>query len=395
MPQEWTNWSGSLRFTPGSVETPANEEELREIVLRAADQGRTVRVAGAGHSSTPLVETEHALVSMERFKGLASHDPERNEATVRSGLMLKEAGAIFRELNLSMANLGDVDLQSLVGAIGTGTHGTGKDLNILSSHLIGGRMVTGAGEIVPFDIEDDPELVKALRVSLGSLGIFTELRLRLLPAFKLERKEWCTHIEGCLAHLDELIEGNRNFDFYWYPRSDEAKLRTLNPPSEGMRDIPYATLQKEMRGFSHEVIPRHRDLKFDEMEYFLPREAAPECFLKVRRRVRERWRKKVAWRVLYRTVAADDYYLSAATGRESATISLHHNAGLPFWDYFKDIEPILLDYGGRPHWAKKHTRRAGELRSMYPRWDEFMALRRRMDPDGVLLNPYLRELFGE
>ncbi len=395
MPQEWSNWSGSLTFTPGSVEMPADEDDLRAIVLQAAEEGRSVRVVGAGHSSTPLVATEHVLVSMERFQGVVAHDAQKNEVTVRSGLTLKEAGRTFHDLGLAMANLGDVDLQTLVGAIGTGTHGTGKDLNILSSHLVGGRMVTGGGPIVSFDIEDDPELVNMLRVSLGTLGIFTELRLRLLPAYELERKEWCTHIEGCLAHLDELIEGNRNFDFYWYPRSDEAKLRTLNEPGQGMQDIPYATLQKEMRGHSHEVIPRHRELKFDEMEYFLPREAGPECFSKVRRRIRERWRKDIVWRVLYRTVAADDYHLSAATGRESATISLHHNAGLPFWDYFKDIEPIFRDFGGRPHWAKKHTMRAEELRTMYPGWDEFLRMRKCLDSDGVLLNPYLRELFGE
>jgi FAD/FMN-containing dehydrogenase len=394
VPRQWSNWSGSLIFTPGEVARPASEEDLCALVGRAAERGQTVRVAGAGHSSTPLVATKHVLVSMERFQGLVSHDPGTNRATVRAGMMLKEAGRTFHGLGLAMANLGDVDLQALVGAIGTGTHGTGKDLQILSAHLIGGRMVTGRAEAVDFGIEGQPGLVNAVRVSLGALGILTELRLQLLPVYELERKEWCTHIEGCLFHLDELIEGNRNFDFYWYPRSDQAKLRTLNTPGLGMRDIPYAALEKELRGFSHEVIPRQRELRFDEMEYFLPREAAPECFRAVRRRVRERWVRDVAWRVLYRTVAADDFLLSAASGRDSATISLHHNAGLPFEDYFEDIEPILLDHGGRPHWAKKHTLLADRLRPLYPRWDDFTALRQELDPEGVFLNPYLRGLFG-
>ncbi|EMG36867.1 FAD/FMN-dependent dehydrogenase [Desulfocurvibacter africanus PCS] len=394
MPREWSNWSGSLRFTPGSVETPADEQELRALVIQAGEDGRSVRVAGAGRSSTPLAATEHVLVSMEHFQGLVTHDAQENEVTVRAGITLKRAGRIFHDLGLAMANPGDADPQSLAGAVGTGAHGTGKDLRILSSHLVGGRMVTGGGPIVAFDIEDDIEFVNMLRVSLGTLGIFTELRLRLLPAFELERREWCTHIEGCLAHLDELIEGNRNFDFYWYPRSDEAKLRTLNPPGQGMRDIPYATLRKETRGYSHELIPRHRKLKFDEMEYFLPRKAGPECFREMRRRVRERWRKDAAWRVLYRTVAADDYHLSPATGRDSATISLHHKAGLSFKDAFEDIEPIFRHFGGRPHWAKQHSLRAEELRPMYPGWEEFLRMRKCLDPDGVLLNPYLRELLG-
>lgn len=395
MTQEWSNWSGSLRFKPGAIERPRDADELAGLVRRAAGSGKCVRVAGAGHSSTPLVETEGVLVSLERMTGLVSCDPEKKTATVRAGTMLREAGALFHEHGLSMTNLGDVDMQCLAGAISTGTHGTGKSLNVLTSHLVGGRMVTGTGEEIAFDAERDPDFLKAARVSLGALGIFTELRLQLLPAYELERREWCTHIDRCMAHLDELIGGNRNFDFYWYPRCDLAKLRTLNPPGEGTQDIPYATLEKSGRGFSHEILPRERKLRFDEMEYFFEREAAPECFREVRRRVKARWRRDIAWRVLYRTVAADDFWLSAATGRDSATLSLHHNAGLPFEDYFRDIEPIFLDYGGRPHWAKKHNLRAAGLRPMYGRWDEFMALRRRMDPRGVFLNPYLRELFGE
>jgi FAD/FMN-containing dehydrogenase len=391
---EWTNWSGSLRFRPGRVETPSNEEELSSIITRAASEGSNVRVAGAGHSSSPLVETEDILISMEKFKEFEIHDREKGEVTIGAGMMLREANKKFLQTGLALENLGDVDLQSLVGAIGTGTHGTGKRLHILSNHLVGGRMIDGTGDIREFSLEDDPDFLLAARVSLGSLGIFTSLRLSLFPAFRLHRLEWCTLIDECMANLDQLVEENRNFDFYWYPRSDEAKLRTLNPPDKDHEEIPYARCVKEMSGWSSEVIPRERELKFDEIEFFFPYESGPDCFREVRKRIRERHRKNVAWRVLYRTIASDDAYLSGAHGRDSVTISLHHNNTLPYDEYFRDIEPIFRAYGGRPHWGKKHYLTAPDLGPLYPMWDRFLEMRRKTDPDGVFLNPYLRELLG-
>jgi FAD/FMN-containing dehydrogenase len=391
MAKEWSNWSGSLRFTPATHATPADEEELQYLVRRAGAEGKTVRVGGAGHSSTPLVRTEDILVSMERITGVVHQDGDT--VTIRSGMMLKEANQAFLELGLALENLGDVDLQALVGAIGTGTHGTGKRLRIISNHLVGGKLVNGKGEIVEFSLEGDPDLTLAARVSLGTLGIFTELKLKLIPAFKLHRREWCTHIEDCMANLDRLVEGNRNFDFYWYPRSDEAKLRTLNPPGEGPEDIPYAWCQKEKEGWSGDVIPRARDNKFDEIEFWLPAENGPACFEEVRQRIKAVHRREVGWRVLYRTVAGDDAFLSGAHGRDTATVSMHHNASLPHDSFFRDIEPILLKHGGRPHWGKKHYRTAKDLRPLYPKWDRFQEIRREMDPDGVFLNDHLRSIF--
>jgi FAD/FMN-containing dehydrogenase len=219
----------------------------------------------------------------------------------------------------------------------------------------GVRFVNGLGEIREVTFQDDPDFIRAARVSLGTLGIFVRLKLKLLPAFQLRRREWCTRVDDCLAHLEELIENNRNFDFYWYPRNDLAKLCTWNLPGEGTGDIPYAKKVEDYFGWSYEVLTKKRELKFDEMEYYLPAESGQACFKEVRERVKERHRKYVGWRVLYRTLAPDDAYLSGAYGRQTVTISIHQNASLPFRDYFDDIEPIFRKYGGRPHWAKKHS----------------------------------------
>lgn len=310
MRHEWSNWSGSLRFAPARILEPTSEDELAHHVRQAAAAGWTVRVVGAGHSSSPLVETRDSLVSLTKLRGMESHDAAADEAVIRGGATLAEAGRELFTVGLALPNLGDVDVQTVAGAIGTGTHGTGRTLPNLAMTLVGGRFVTATGEIIPFSIEHDRDLVRAMRVSLGALGILTALRLRLVPAFRLLRREWCAQVDDCLAHLDELVATNRNFDFYWYPRSDEVKLRTLNPPAATPEDIPYARLVEEKSDWSHEIISKTRELRFEEMEYALPAAAGPACFQEVRRRIKERHRQHVGWRVLYRTVAADDAYLS-------------------------------------------------------------------------------------
>lgn len=390
MQREWVNWSGSLRFVPGEIARPRSEEDAAKIVRHAAEQRRVVRVAGAGHSSSPLVQTDDVLLSLEHLQGVESHDASRCEAVVRAGTILKDAGEDLFAPGLALHNLGDVNVQTVVGAVSTGTHGSGKTLQNLATALIGGRMITASGDIreIPSD------QILAFRSALGSLGIFTAVRLKLLPAFQLRRLEMCTSVNDCMEHLDELAADNRNLDFYWYPRSDEVKLRTMNPPDKARPHPSYARVVEDKTGWSHEIISKKRELRFEEIEYALPADAGPACFQEVRRRVRETHRREVAWRVLYRFVAADEAWLSTAHGRDTVTISLHHNAGLPFREYFDDIEPVFRSFGGRPHWGKRHSLKSEQLRSLYPQWDAFQRTRRELDPDGVFQNDYLKTLLG-
>lgn len=396
MPKVWSNWSGSLKFTPGKLIHPKNEKELQREVFRAIDKKQKIRVVGAGHSSSPLVVTDELLISLEHFKTVERIDREQLQAWTGTGLTVKEGGTELLKHDLSFHNTGDVDIQYLAGAISTGTHGTGTGLQNLSSMLSGCRMICADGEIREYTVEKDGEdLFKAMRVSLGTLGIMTSMRLNLLPAFKLERREWCTHTDHCMANLHELMDQNRNFDFYWYPRSDLVKLRVLNEPGKGMQDISYGQLQQEYSGWAIEVLPKERSLKFDEMEYALPLEAGPECFSEVRKMIKEKYRRNVAWRVLYRTVKADDFYISPCSGRDTVTISLHQNAGYPIMDFFRNIEPVFLHYGGRPHWGKKHTLKAEDISKCYPKLNDFLRVREKMDPEGIYINEHLsKQIFN-
>jgi FAD/FMN-containing dehydrogenase len=392
---EWTNWSGSLKFNVSQFYKPASEEELQQLVRDCYINGKKLKLAAAGHSSSPLVQTPDTLVHLHHFKKLQHVDAEKQTVTFQSGITVHEANSELQKLTLALFNTGDVDVQTLAGAIATGTHGTGKYLQNLASILDGVRMIDYQGDIKIFTQQQHPDVMRAMRVSLGALGIFTEITVKVKPLFKLQRVELCTDVETCLENFDELARENRNMDFYWYPRSDEVKIRILNEPGKGMRHYNFRyTCNDREEGWVGEILPRKRDLKFDETEYALPAENGIACFLDIRKRIKEKHRKEVAWRVLVRTIAADDNYLSPHHGRESIAISVHHNAGLPFDELFKDLEPIFRAYNGRPHWAKKHFQSARHLAPLYPEWDKFQQIRKQLDPEGFFMNDHLRNLLN-
>lgn len=392
------NWSGSVSFTPHETVHPADEAEVVERVRRAAEEGTGIRPVGSGHSSSRIMVTPDTLMSLDRLTGVTDHDTEARRAKVLPGTGLEDLGDQLAEHGLAMENLGDVDYQAIAGAIGTGTHGTGEHLGNLSSTLVGGRLVTGTGEVLPFGedagADADDDLLRAVQVSLGALGVLTSLTLRLVPAYDLHRRNWKTPIDWALEHFDELSAVNRHLDVYWYPRSDIAQVRTMNPPGEEPGLVPPGELHREETGPGHHIITNQREIVFEEIEYMLPREVALEVFGQVRRRVLERHREQVAWRVLLRTVAADRSMLSPFYERDTMTIALLHNTSLPYEEYFFDIEPILLEAGGRPHWGKKHTCTHEDLAPMYSEWDAFARWRAELDPHGVFASDDLDRLLG-
>lgn len=391
MAKKWKNWSESIQFTPQEKVNPKNEEEVRKVILRAKKEGKQIRTVGAGHSSVPLVVTDKIFMSLEKLKGMVDYDSSNSRVIMLSGTDIKEAGKLLIQHNLSMHNTGDVDMQFLGGAFGTGTHGSGIKLQNLSGMIKGCRLIDGNGEIHELT-EDDPEELNAAKVSLGALGVITQFTLQTEPAEKYSRQEFWAHIEPCMENLDALIEENDIFDFYWYPRNDLVKLRMCNRIEDKVQELPFGRPAKEEAGWLYQILPQNRDLKYEEMEYFLPIEAGPACLQEIRQRIKDKHRHYVGWRVLYRTIAADEVYLSPSYGQDSVSIAILQNHELEYQSYFDDIEPIFRAYGGRPHWGKKHSLVASELRDLYPKWQDFMKLRREFDPDGIFLNDYLKQI---
>jgi FAD/FMN-containing dehydrogenase len=310
---------------------------------------------------------------------------------VRAGTKLSALGRELFALGLALENLGDVDVQALGGALATGTHGTGRTLPNLSARVSGLRLLLADGSLRVLRAEDDAETLAAARVSLGALGVVSAVRIDCMPAYRLHERTSRMPIETCLASLAERVAASRHFEFFWYPARDFAETKTLEPtelPPDAVAGRKY-----ERIGWSHEILPSVRELRFVEMEYAVPAEHGPDCFRAVRERMQQK-HPDVVWPVEYRSVRADDAWLSPAHGRDTVTLSVHQGAELPWQDFFADVEPLLREHGGRPHWGKRHGLGSRELGPLYPRFDDFRRLRAELDPGARFLNAHLRELLA-
>ena len=390
MAKEWTNWSGSVTSNVQALELPNREEEVIGLLRRAEAESLLVRVTGSGHSFVPLCRTQGMLLYTDGLQGVVSTDSGAKEAVVRGGTKLYLLGGPLRQAGLAMENLPDIDRQSISGAIGTGTHGTGDGIGNLANQVVGLRFVTAAGEVINCSDEEEPAIFKSAQVSLGALGIMTEVRLRLVPTFRLHEKIWRVPVAECLKNLEKMIQENRHFEFFWGPKQDACLMKALNPTAHDPDDLP--EVEGERIGHSDRVFPSERRTKFNEMEFSVPRVSGVDCFLEIRRMMKEK-HPEVRWPLEYRTVAADDIYLSPAYRRDTVAISAHQAADIPQGKFFADVEAIFRNHQGRPHWGKMHTHIAADLRELYPMWEKFQEVRRRLDPKGRFMNPYLAKIF--
>lgn len=393
---EFRNWSGSVIAKPAHLHRPRDTHEVAAIVRAVHARGGTLRAVATGHSSNEQLVADDTLVCMRGLCGVEHADRDALEARVLAGTPLEQLGEALYADDLALPNYGDVATQTIGGAISTGTHGSGIAQRNLSDLLLEAELVDGRGEVQRIG-RDDLDSLRAARVSLGALGILARITLKLVPSFDVERREYAMRTDDALADIDAYVQGNRSFDFYWYPRRDDVKLRFVNPVGGGLPAPANARLLEKVSGAGYTIIPTHSGIahRFEESEYALPYEAGVACFQAVRKRVLERWRATVGWRVLWRTIASDEADISPASGRDTVTISLHQNSTLPWRDFFDDIEPIFRDHGGRAHWAKKHGLRAEQLAPLYPGWAHFQQVRARFDPDGTFATPYMRALLGD
>lgn len=428
-PPLWRNWAGTVRFRPRHQRAPASLTELQFIVRETAAAGRTLRVAGSGHSFVPLVQTDALLLSLDALSGVEGIDGDI--ATVLAGTRLHALGRALAARGYGMQNLGDINQQALAGAVATGTHGTGLSLGCLSTQVQGLNLVTADGRVLQCSAEQQPDIFAAARVSLGALGVVTQLQLRVQPAYRLQVVRQTMSLQDCLAAAPVLARQHRHIEFYWIPHTQQTLVKCMDPVNTGSRGVLRATASdlivenllfgtlsrlarqrpawapliaklmargtrnsaSTMIADCHRAFATRRLVRFQEMEYELPAERGPEALRELEEFVR---RKRIAvhFPVEYRYVAGDDIWLSPFHGRDSASISVHQYIGMDTRDYFAGAEAIFRAHGGRPHWGKLHSLRAPELAKLYPRWDDFMSVRARLDPHGVFLNEYLRMLFG-
>ncbi|WP_194411161.1 D-arabinono-1,4-lactone oxidase [Microbacterium cremeum] len=429
----WQNWGRSESVRPQRVEFPRTVEAVQRAVQAAATQRMPVKAVGAGHSFTGIAVAPGVLLELPDLSGLVSVDVERSQVTLLAGTRLHRIPALLAPYGLAMENLGDIDRQSIAGAISTGTHGTGARFGGIATQVVGATLVTATGELLRIDKDHEPELLPAVALGLGALGILVEVTLRCVPAFVLHAEERPEPLDEVLAALEDRVAGVDHFEFYWFPHTDRAMTKTntrlpesaprhrLPPVGKWVDDVlvgnglhqvacslgraipplvpPINRLaakvwgDREFTDASNRVFATSRSVRFREMEYALPAENVRPAFDALRALIDERgWR--IGFPVEVRFAAADDLWLSTAHGRASAYIAVHRYWREDPTEYFQAVEQIMLSFGGRPHWGKMHTLDASGLRERYPRFGDFVALRDRLDPERLFRNAYLDRVLG-
>ncbi|HWJ42420.1 MAG TPA: D-arabinono-1,4-lactone oxidase [Solirubrobacterales bacterium] len=428
---EWVNWAGDQACNPSRIVRPRGREELAETIAAAADRGEQVRVAGSGHSFTEAALTAGTMIDAGALSGVLDADRESGLVRVGGGTVLRQLNEELARLGLAMENLGDIDSQTISGAISTGTHGTGARLRNISSQVVGMELVLADGSVRHLGADAEPELLRAARVGIGALGAISAVTLRCVPAFDLLRVDSPHPREEVLDSFQERADAHEHFELFTFPYSDQALVLERNR-GEGSarprgraaaflndvvlenwalgalagtgkaapRTIPALArlagrLASGSRSFdrSDRVFVNERRVRFTEMEYGVPREHGPEAARRVIEWVRSN-RYPVFFPIEMRVAAGDDALLSPSHERDTSYIAVHQYRGMEWRPYFEAVEEIMDSYGGRPHWGKRHFQTAATLAPRYPGWEEFRRARDTLDPGRTFANEYTDRVLG-
>ena len=427
----WTNWGLSAEANPIQVEHPASTADVIAIVRRAVAAGHKVKAIGAGHSFTAIGATDGVLVNLDRMKNVLGWDLEVGRVRVQAGISLHDLNPILRGHGLAFPNLGDIDPQSVAGAVSTGTHGTGGKLHGISRTVVGVQLVTAAGEVL--EIDEDHELFGASRVTLGALGIITEVTLQCVPAFLLHAREEPMALPELFDRLDELVEDNDHFEFYWFPHTEKALVKRNNRVPAGTAAEPigrfrhwlddeflsneaFDVINKVVRQ-APRLIPRinnvaasvlsardyvddsfkvfvsPRRVKFRESEFAVPRYALQDVLGELRTWLDD-GHERITFPIEVRFSAADDVWMSTGYERDNAYVAVHQYYKTDYRSYFAAAESIFTEHEGRPHWGKIHTLGADYFRDRYEHFDDFVEIRNQLDPSRLFTNSYLDQVLG-
>jgi L-gulonolactone oxidase len=427
----WRNWGGNVSARPARQVAPASVAELAAAVRRAAGDGLKVKAVGTGHSFTSIAATDGVLIRPQLLTGIRKIDRESMTVTVEAGTPLKRLNAALAREGLSLTNMGDIMEQTVSGATSTGTHGTGRESGSIAAQIKGLELVTADGSVLTCSEKENPEIFAAARIGLGALGIVTAITFAVEPVFLLTAREEPMPLDRVLAEFDQLWAENEHFEFYWFPHTGNTNTKRNNRSagpeqpvgqlagwfedeflSNGVFQVAQwvgraapatvpaiarisskALSARTYTDIPYKVFTSPRRVRFVEMEYAVPRAALAETLRELKSMV-ERSGLRVSFPVEVRTAPADDITLSTASGRDSAYVAVHMFRGTPYQAYFTAAERIFTAHEGRPHWGKVHTRDAEYFARVYPRFDEFTALRDRLDPERLFQNDYLRRVLG-
>lgn len=427
----WRNWAGNQESRPARVLDPQSTDDVAVAVREAARDGLTVRMTGTGHSFTAAAVTDGLMLRPDGLRRVRSVDRDAGLVTVEAGCRLRDLNTMLAVHGLSLANMGDIQEQTVAGAIQTGTHGTGRGVASIAAQVAALELVLADGTVATCSQSADRELFDAARVGLGALGVITAVTFRVVPEFLLQAREEPMGWSEVIGRLDELAALNDHFEFYWFPHTEGCLVKRNNrtdgparPLSAGRYWLDDEFLSNTVFGVTcqighafpaairtfnriagralgtreyiapaYRVFTSPRRVRFTEQEYAIPRDQLSDVLTEVRTLLDSRdWR--ISFPVEVRVAPPDGLWLSTANGRDTAYIAVHVFHASDNREYFRDVESLMTAAGGRPHWGKLHTRDAGYLRVHYPMFPDFVTLRDKLDPDRRFGNPYLRQVLG-
>jgi FAD-linked oxidoreductase len=429
----WHNWARTEQARPLRVERPRSTAAVQRAVRAASGSGIPIKAVGAGHSFSGIAVATGVQLALDDLSGLIGRPTADGRASFYAGTRLRDIPRLLAPYNLAMTNLGDIDRQSISGAISTGTHGTGARYGGLAGQVRGLTLITGDGEILRIDDDDNAELLPAAVLGLGALGIIAEVTIACVPRFLVEAVERSEPLADVLGSLAERVASADHFELFWFPHTTTAltKTNTRLPGTSARHPLPFAkrwvddTLlangvyraacfagtvmppvipsvnrmaarlagNRRYTDLSHRVFTTDRSIRFREMEYALPADKVPTVVREIETLIAQR-RWRISFPIEVRFAAADSLWLSTAYGRDTGYVAVHRYVHENPARYFAAVEAILIEHGGRPHWGKMHSQDAGSLRALYPHFDDFLAVRNRLDPRRLFSNPYLNRVLG-
>jgi len=426
----WRNWAGDQSCEPRRIARPRTVDELASVVAEATAAGETpIRVVGAGHSFGDLVGTSGVIISLDDLSGLLGYDEVSGRVTVAAGTRLHQLNGLLDEIGRAMANLGDINVQSVAGAISTATHGTGARLGNLATQVVSLDIVTADGTVRTIEAGDE---LQAARVSVGALGVICAVTLETVPSFRLHGVDERRPLDETLLRLDEFTDVNDHFEFWAFPHTDYALCRTNNRTDDPVRvrgraatyvgetllentaldlvsragrrfpsQIPRlnrlvtrAFSESDRVNVGHEIFSSVRAVRFTETEWAVPSDAAASMVRDIFDVIDKRG-FDVNFPLEVRFVAPDEEsFLSPSWRRDTSYIAAHMYQGMDWEPFMRAVQEVAIAHDGRPHWGKRHFLTAAELAPRYPEWDRFQKVRRTFDPNGVFTNAHVHRVLG-
>lgn len=417
----WYNWSGALSCQPAGRISPASVSELSEYLASSAGP---IRPVGSGHSFSPLVPTDGHLVVIDQLHGLLRFDDKTHHATFGAGTLLSEVGPALQNKGRALNNMPDIDRETIAGAISTATHGTGLNLGCLSDDITALQLVTANGDVLDLNAKSNADLFNAAPVSLGALGVITQVTFRTCEQYRLKASNRVIPMRDALIGFVTAADQHRHYELFPLVHSDYAMELTIDETNESVNN-PAPTPEEEAElgqmlsillnipvllrktatntiaktlpttqavDDSYNILNNVRTDRFNEMEYSIEIDAGMACLEEVLQTI-ERDQIDVAFTLEVRCVKGDNSWLGMSSGGTAhIAISIHRIAGYDYAPYFNAIEPIFERYGGRPHWGKVHSLEADGLKTLYPHFDDFAKIRSDLDPRGRLLNKHLANM---